>query len=153
MWHWERPGWNAAKVQAKVEAAVDDGLHAYPIWNYPALKTYQGFSSRERVEAWKRIWVARWMGLIPHPTKCSICGSAGHHYHNEDYSRPLDAKPVCRACHLAIHQRFRNPDRWMRLVAKFATVGCWFGRLNMCEEASGNGKIASTARIKPRDVR
>lgn len=133
MWHWNNPDWNASDAQREVEAAVAAGLQKYPEWQYPLLRCYLGFSGQDRIEGWKRVWVARRMGLLPAPTTCSVCLTSTQRgqYHCENYSRPLEAKPICRRCHLALHKRFRNPDPWMKLVSSFQTPGCWFRQLTM----------------------
>lgn len=132
-WHWEDDHWNAGAVQGLVEAAVAAGLQKYPEWRCARLADYQGFSHEQRIEGWKRVWVAQRMGLLPRPFVCSVClrQTQRGHYHCEDYSRPLDAKPICQRCHLALHNRFRSPARWVKLVSPIAAPGCWYADLSM----------------------
>lgn len=148
MWHWENVDWDAERALRMVEASVASGSEEYPQWRYPPLKPYLGYSGQQRVAAWQRIWVARRLGLMPAPTCCSICRrlTARGQYHNEDYSRPLDAKPVCPRCHFAVHLRFNAPERWNALVLTFATPGCWFENLKVPE-------MRHRSRTKRRDVR
>ena len=74
-------------------------------------------------------------GRFRFPTICSICGhtdptrprTAGYIYaHLEDYRRPLSCHPACRHCHAALHARFREPERWQRVLAKHHCAGAWF---------------------------
>lgn len=48
-------------------------------------------------------------GDLIKPDECSVCGSkppSGEiHAHHDDYSKPLDVRWVCRACHMAIHNK------------------------------------------------
>jgi hypothetical protein len=147
VWHWENPNWDADKLLRTVELAVASGLRRYPKWPYPVLKPYRGYSGRARVAAWQRIRVALQMGLLPPPSRCSVCRNASNtgHYHCENYSKPLDAKPICPACHRALHRRFTAPECWLALVEHFATPGCWFGNLEMKNRSTNS-------RIKRRDV-
>jgi len=79
------------------------------------MKEYNGFSSNERAKVGKIQLAAIRAGEFPKPTTCELCGNAEGQLqlHNEDYSKPFnDAHPICRACHLALHVRFTNPQRW-----------------------------------------
>lgn len=131
-WHWEKPGFDDLAIQKKVEQAVEKGHRQWPQWSYAVPKPYNGASGPQRIAGWQRVWLACHMGLIPFPKLCSICGSPRNvQYHNEDYFRPLQAKPVCAGCHRVLHMRFRNPDAWLALVARYGQTGKWFSNLTM----------------------
>jgi hypothetical protein len=77
--------------------------------------SYNGFSSSERAKVGKIQQEAIRNGSFTAPEVCELCQqSKGQlQLHNEDYSKPFeDAHPICRACHLALHVRFNNPERW-----------------------------------------
>lgn len=79
------------------------------------MKDYNGFSSSERAKVGKIQLEAIRAGKFPKPAQCELCRTTDGQLqlHNEDYSKPFDgAHPICRACHLALHVRFTNPDRW-----------------------------------------
>lgn len=79
-------------------------------------------------------------GRLIRPTMCSICLDDRHErpqgrdyrfLHLEDYSNPLAIYPCCKFCHAALHARFRDPERWTRLVRKHGRVGEWFTLLSL----------------------
>jgi hypothetical protein len=79
-------------------------------------------------------------GTLIRPTVCSVCRDGrsekpqGRDYrflHLEDYSRPLVIHPACKACHAALHARFRDPERWQRLLARHARPGDWATLLSL----------------------
>ena len=79
-------------------------------------------------------------GRLIRPTVCSICRDnrsekpQGRDYrflHLEDYSKPLDIHPCCKSCHAALHARFRDPERWQRLLARHAMPGDWATPLSL----------------------
>jgi hypothetical protein len=79
-------------------------------------------------------------GLIARPTMCSICRDGrterpkGRDYrflHLEDYSQPLAIYPCCKRCHAALHARFRDPERWQRLLARYGRPGDWATLLSL----------------------
>ena len=79
-------------------------------------------------------------GALIRPTVCSICGFSdparlegrGYIYaHTERYDRPLEIYPACKECHAALHARFRDPARWLKIVRTYARPGQWFTMLSM----------------------
>lgn len=42
---------------------------------------------------------------------CSICGASKSQAHHDDYSRPLDVRWLCPACHSAHHKEERQKQR------------------------------------------
>jgi hypothetical protein len=89
------------------------------------LREYNGFSSSERAKVGKLQLEAIRSGKFPKPTKCELCGTSEGQLqlHNEDYSKPfVDAHPICRSCHLALHVRFTNPERWEKRKAHIREV-------------------------------
>lgn len=36
--------------------------------------------------------------------QCYLCKNQAMHYHHDDYSKPLEVKPVCPQCHADIHK-------------------------------------------------
>jgi len=89
------------------------------------MREYNGFSSNERARVGKLQLEAIRSGKFPKPTKCELCGKAEGQLqlHNEDYSRPFDdAHSICRSCHLALHIRFTNPERWEKRKAHIREV-------------------------------
>lgn len=91
------------------------------------MRPYNGFTPRER-RAWNHL-------ERPTPDRCSICGRGPPEkpvaWHGEDYRRPDSIYAVCRACHNAIHIRFRRPDHWQRLVRRHEHPGAWFTLLSI----------------------
>ena len=79
-------------------------------------------------------------GIIARPTMCGICRDGrterpkGRDYrflHLEDYSRPLVIHPCCKSCHAALHARFREPERWQRVIARHGRPGDWATLLSL----------------------
>lgn len=144
-WHWLEPDWDDREVQKIVQCAFDNG-YKIPQWMYPPLPSYNGASGEQRVRGWQYSRAARWMKLIPQPTMCSICGKTGRlQYHNENYFRPLQVKPVCHGCHRTLHRRFKQPAPWLILVSRFGYKGAWFVDLKMVEMTTEEAMAAADA--------
>jgi hypothetical protein len=63
----------------------------------------------EKVKAKSKVLDAKRAGRLVPPTGCEACGSeVTLHAHHWDYSRPLDVKWLCPACHHAEHIRLRE---------------------------------------------
>lgn len=121
------------KLQQIVEQMIADGEATPPKWGWPLPRPYRQFSGEDRVRGWQIVKVAEKLGLIPEARQCTICAATSGRIerHNEDYSRPLLAKPICRSCHQKLHLRFRYPDQWRRHVEKHGDGAQWFEFLEM----------------------
>lgn len=135
MWHWQQPGWDDQLVERMVDDAIAQGRVTPPEWVWPLTKPYNGASGEQRVLGWQKVKVAMTMRLMPWPKQCSIClvSGKGMQYHNENYFRPLQAKPICPGCHRTLHRRYREPRPWRMLVARCNYEGAWFADLPMVE--------------------
>ena len=51
--------------------------------------------------------------------------------HNEDYRVPLRFYPVCKQCHAALHARFDDPARWVRVLQLHNRPMAWFTLLTL----------------------
>lgn len=153
-WHWEQPGFDDLEIQRLVEQAVELGRADWPRWSWPTPGPYNGHTGEQRIWGWKRVWLAVRLGLLPTPQMCSICKTRNERiqYHNEDYSRPLQAKPVCQSCHKIIHTRFRSPQSWLQLVAQHSRKGYrqWFEDVVMSERNIADGQHIITMTYVPK---
>ncbi len=81
------------------------------------MKTYNGFTpaQRRRAGTWlRRQWES---GERARPTVCCACGGGGIvDGHCEDYSEPygphIGEFPLCFVCHLVLHSREHDLERW-----------------------------------------
>lgn len=106
----------------------------YPLrqWTYPPVKTYNGFSSDERIRGWQ---VERWFvdnGWLDRPVRCSITGATKNvGFHDEDYYTPWEPIQIGRGVHMALHQRFSRPAWWNRILRENTVTGDeWFCSLS-----------------------
>ena len=131
-WHWLEPDWDDHVIQKQVEIAIASGRIKPPSWS-GTIKPYQGATPQERINGWKITKCAILMGLLPEPTMCSVCGTTQRtmESHTEDYSRPIQSKPICRSCHRILHNRFKNPERWKAFVDKHAYPEAWFTSISL----------------------
>ena len=130
MWYWEHPDWDDLALEAKVDSAVQQGLVLAPDWKWKAPNSYNGYSGEARIAGWKKVKIAVKLGLLPKPDQCSVClSSPAGQFHNENYDRPLTAKPICPSCHRILHQRFRYPSSWSCLLQLYQRPGAWFNEL------------------------
>lgn len=79
-------------------------------------------------------------GKLIRPTMCSICGfndsarinGSGYIFaHLERYDRPEEIYPACKRCHAALHARFRDPERWQRVLDRWGRSDAWFSALSL----------------------
>lgn len=70
------------------------------------MKTYKGWTEKERRESQQKTLEAIKRGEIPRPTRCNRCGTTKKvRYHNRDYSHPTKyLEPLCFGCHLKEHR-------------------------------------------------
>ena len=101
-------------------------------WKWGTLPVYNGFTHIERVRGWQAIW---WMidsGRLEKPTVCSISGTLDRvSMHSENY---YEAAPygINQNLHMALHQRFKKPDNWRRIVDQHDMTGEeWFAKLSL----------------------
>ena len=103
---------------------------------YPyTLPSYNGFDHDARVTVNPLQRQLLKSGAIQPATVCSICGFSdlsdprgrGYIYlHLEDYERPDAILPACKKCHPALHARFKDPERWLRVLDRNWQPGRWF---------------------------
>ena len=94
---------------------------------------YNGFTAAERHAAGNIIRRAKATGTLSAGGPCSVCGcdpGRSGQMHLEDYRRALEAFPVCRRCHHAIHIRFHRPAYWLHYISLLDADG-WFHRLSL----------------------
>lgn len=82
------------------------------------MQSYNGYSGELRAKAqrWLNMMVASKM-LVRSRYCCACAGGGIIDFHAEDYSEPFTlektaAFPLCFSCHMAVHNRFRNPSSW-----------------------------------------
>lgn len=100
-------------------------------WQWGELKPYNGFSFPERVRGWQLLMFLVDNGLMPGPQACCISGRTDRlQLHSENYF-DWQSYSLNQSIHLALHQRFRSPDRWRRIVDQYAVTGDeWFAQLS-----------------------
>ena len=100
-------------------------------WRWSDLPVYNGFTHDERVRGWQAIWWMIDQGRLAHPTVCTICGETDLiQMHSENY---YEVQPygINQTIHMALHQRFKRPDAWRRIVDQYAVTGSeWFATLS-----------------------
>ena len=100
-------------------------------WQWKELPTYNGFVHHERIKGWQLINLLVDLGQIDKPRQCSISGAVeGLQFHSESYYS-WSPYVVCQPIHMALHQRFKKPDAWQRIVDRYAASGVeWFATLS-----------------------
>lgn len=79
-----------------------------PVWKWPPMKPYNGFSHPERVRHWQGMHLAIRIKLIEPPSAhvCRMCGATERiQYHTEDYTTLEALDPLCQRCHFAVHRK------------------------------------------------
>lgn len=143
--HFYAPDWDDRAVEAAVNIRVNQGA-SVPEWRYPVPGPYNGASGWMRVRGWQKVQIAARVGLIPWPKKCSICGTTHGRiqYHNENYYRPLNVRPICPSCHMTLHRRMRKPGPWLALVNANKFAGAWFLGIGLYEMTREQALFLST---------
>jgi hypothetical protein len=102
------------------------------------MKSYNGYTpaQRNKAQAWLN---SQWRaGKLQRPCVCHACGQKEGiiDAHAEDYSEPFaagktDQYHLCFQCHMMVHCRFRNLDKWRwykQAVADGMTFEPYFAR-------------------------
>ena len=110
----------------------EHGVYPLRQWTYPKTRPYNGFTPDERIRGWQ---LTMWFvdnGWLEKPAKCSITGGTAQVvYHNENYYTPWAPHAISRGAHKALHQRFKKPGWWKRIVAENTKTGDeWFCALS-----------------------
>jgi len=126
--------WDDLELEKLVDQAIATGQTKIKRLHMK-LGPYNGFTGDQRDLADWKIKIAKELKLIPPPEQCSICGTkeGEFHYHNEDYSRPLQTIAICKKCHMALHNRFRAPGyslNWGKLVHDYGDGTKWFEQIS-----------------------
>ncbi len=108
---------------------------APPKWNWPPLKSYNGFTHAERVQTWQVGWWLLNSGVIIKPKKCDICKQDRYvSFHSENYYSVLTDPFLCKSCHTVLHLRFKHPNGWNRLMDRCrGKDDTWFSILDTKE--------------------
>lgn len=85
--------------------------------SYEGDNPYNGFTGTERRRGMQVLQVLIKQGVIQRPKACDICGKTERvGYHGEDYFDPFSMAQLCFPCHMALHRRFKSPDKWHALL-------------------------------------
>lgn len=108
--------------------AAENLLAGYepPVWRYPPLGPYNGFTGEQRVRAWQLgTWLRR-RGLLSVAPRCDLCDRSSRlSRHSENYADVQRAITVCGGCHLALHRRFREPEAWRHKLSTLPSIPAW----------------------------
>lgn len=97
-----------------------------PPWRWPPLGPYNGFTGQERVATWQLSTWLRRKGLLRLAPCCDLCGGKDRlGLHSEDYTDIERALTLCAGCHMALHKRFRVPEKWATLKGKGVGAQEW----------------------------
>lgn len=101
-------------------------------WSWKTLPTYNGFMHLERVRGWQLIMFLIDNGWAERGATCSISGDTTMlRLHSESYYS-WEPYTLNHSLHMALHNRFRQPDAWRRIVDRYAGTGEeWFARLSL----------------------
>lgn len=124
----------AYTINEVLALATERGLNP-PEWKWKPLKTYNGFTHEQRVVGWQAMHLAIRMKLIEPASAyaCEICRATPPvtlQYHSEDYCN-LAEHVLCQHCHKLLHQRHRYPEKWCKLVTRYAKGDEWYASLAM----------------------
>ncbi|UIY28321.1 hypothetical protein LZK73_15235 [Neorhizobium galegae] len=99
-------------------------------WQWDVLPTYNGFTFVERVRGWQAIHFLIDNGWAQRSNVCCISGDMNMpRLHSENYYS-WEPYTLAHSIHMALHNRFRHPDAWRRIVQRYALTGDeWFARL------------------------
>ena len=84
------------------------------------MREYNGFSSNERAKVGKLQLRSHSFRKVPQSQRRANYAALRkvNYSYTKDYSKPFeDAHPICRSCHLALHVRFTNLERWEKRKA------------------------------------
>jgi hypothetical protein len=99
----------------------DIPIRQLPRTRYEGNNSYNGFSAEERKRTEQVMQVLRRRGFLSTKAGCSLCGSKVRtQFHSEDYFDPFAATPICGPCHMTLHQRFKQPKRWLERLDRFS---------------------------------
>jgi hypothetical protein len=89
------------------------------------LNEYNGWSGSQRMASFRLLQKAMADGSFTYDPRCDMCSLAEGtiQLHNEDYSIPTSAVPICVECHMLLHTRFTHPNRWLRHCLMVARGG------------------------------
>ncbi len=108
----------AARIRPDVVPA-DIPVRRLPKPTYDGDNPYNGFTGAERRRGEQVLQVLRREGIIEKPAACDICGKTERiGYHGEDYYDPFSMARLCFPCHMALHRRFKSPDKWQALLER-----------------------------------
>ncbi len=120
-------------------SAISTGGHQKAAGNNYQDRWYNGFSPEDRTQLSRPQRHERY-SRGNNPTACCMTGFSrpddlkGNGYlftHLEDYRKPLAWYPMSKRAHTLLHRRFKEPEKWMRFVAKHYVHGAWFTLLTM----------------------
>lgn len=101
-------------------------------WSWGELPVYNGFTHVERVRGWQLIMWRIDNGLAERGATCCISGETTMlRLHSENYYcwKPYTLN---HSIHMALHQRFKKPEAWRRIVDRYAMTGDeWFASLSI----------------------
>lgn len=101
-------------------------------WPWSELPTYNGFTHIERVRGWQLIMWRIDNGWAARAATCCISGSTSMpRLHSENYYS-WQPYTLHHSIHIALHQRFKRPDAWRRIVDQYSVTGAeWFAQLSL----------------------
>jgi hypothetical protein len=101
------------------------------------VKSYNGFTAKQRMDAFNWLKGEYAAGRRAKATSCDCCGQDKGivEHHSEDYSAPygdhIGQYSLCFVCHMMVHCRFRNMRQWeayKKLVVSGANFNPYYQR-------------------------